>query len=270
VPPEQQFVSGERMTGILVYVIGPSGSGKDSLIAYARRGMNALYALTWNASVQAQRGLRPVFFARRYITRPVSTGGERHYPLRPEEFQLRENRGEFPLSWHSHGLCYGIGNEINTHLAQGAVVVVNGSRQYLPEAIKRYPKLLPVLISASPDVLRERLEKRGREASAAIRERLQGAVMDVPDRTGLIRLDNSGALPEAGEIFTDLLARLRRIRRFEAEDSVFTEISHDEHKNITFPQYKCAGKRVSRLRPQNGSGFPKLIHPNGKRLVVFS
>ena len=209
------------MTGTLVYVMGPSGSGKDSLIAYARRSMNTVYALTWNSS--SHTCLRPVLFARRYITRPATAGGERHIPLTQEEFQLFAAQDGFSMSWKSHGLRYGIGSEIDMSLAEGAVVVVNGSRKYLPEAMERYPELIPVLVSARPDVLRGRLEKRGREASAEIGERLLGASMNVPGIPGLIRLDNSGALEEAGAVFADLLVRLRRARAFEAGNSAFVE-----------------------------------------------
>ena len=200
------------MVGTLVYVMGPSGSGKDSLIAHVRQGPCAIYAMTWNISSTAQSILgpilRPIFFARRYITRPMNAGGEQHYPVTQEEFQFRKKQGDFALAWESHGLCYGIGADIDTHLAAGAVVVVNGSRAYLPEALRRYPSLLPVLIAARPDVLRERLEKRGRENRANIDERLAGASLR-PEVSALIQIDNSGSLAEAGRIFSDLFHRLR-------------------------------------------------------------
>jgi len=196
--------------GTLVYVMGPSGSGKDSLIAYVRRTLSAPYAQTWNASPWAL-GLRPVLFARRHITRPANAGGEPHHPLTREAFQSRKSRGGFALSWESHGLCYGIGNEVDLCLARGAVVVVNGSREYLPEAVANYPSLLPVLITARPEALRARLEKRGREHAADIEERLSGADMRLPDIPGLVRVDNSGSLEEAGRLFADMLHRLRRM-----------------------------------------------------------
>ncbi|MDR1849354.1 MAG: phosphonate metabolism protein/1,5-bisphosphokinase (PRPP-forming) PhnN [Zoogloeaceae bacterium] len=199
----------DRMNGTLVYVMGPSGSGKDSLMAYARRRMNAAYTLTWNASAAPRQGLRPVIFVRRHITRQANAGGERHHPITREEFQSCRNRGRFALAWESHGLCYGIGGEMNLHLAKGAVAVVNGSREYLPEAIKNYPELVPVLISATPEVLRKRLEKRGRETAPDIGERLQGATLPMPEIHNLIRLDNSGTLEEAGEFFADFLTCLR-------------------------------------------------------------
>jgi len=205
------------MSGTLVYVMGPSGAGKDSLMAYARRSMNTAYALTWNTLAGARQHLRPVLFARRYITRPADAAGERHYPLTPEQFQRRQDQGGFSLSWDSHGCRYGIGAEIDTSLAQQAVVVLNGSRQYLPAAMKKYPQLLPVLVSARPEALRHRLEKRGRETSADIDERLAGACMNMPDIVGLIRLDNSGALETSGKIFAELLTCLRRARAPETD-----------------------------------------------------
>ena len=198
------------MTGTLVYVMGPSGAGKDSLLAYARRGMSAAYAQTWNAPAQARQGLRPVLFARRYITRPADAGGERHHAVTPEAFQQLEAGGAFALSWESHGLRYGIGREADATLAAGAVVVVNGSREYLPAAAKKYPGLTPVLISARTEALRERLQRRGREAPEDIDERLAGADMKLPEATAsLIRLDNSGTLEETGQAFARLLLLLR-------------------------------------------------------------
>jgi len=204
------------MTGTLVYVMGPSGSGKDSLIAHVRQVMSAAYTLTWSICADARAALRPIFFARRYITRPANAGGERHYPLTREEFQLRKSRGDFSLSWESHGLCYGIDADIDSRLAAGAVVVVNGSREYLPEALQRYPTLLPVLIAARPEVLRERLEKRGRETQAGINERLAGATM-LPAVSALIQVDNSGSFAEAGRIFSDLFHHLRRMSTTESK-----------------------------------------------------
>ena len=207
------------MSGTLIYVMGPSGSGKDSLIAYVRRAVNAAYAQTWrigaNTAVNTRRGLSPVLFARRHITREVGAGGERHHPLTREEFQRRKISGEFSLAWESHGLCYGISAGIDSRLAQGALVIVNGSREYLPEAVKRYPALVPVIISVRPEILRARLEKRGREGAADIDERLAKAAMALPDIPGLadrlIRVDNSAELEEAGRRFANLCDRIRRV-----------------------------------------------------------
>lgn len=84
--------------GRLVYVMGPSGSGKDSLLAEARRQLPAG---------------APIVFAHRYITRPKNAGGEDHVEIAPAVFALLLQRGLFGLHWESHGLLYGLGREID-------------------------------------------------------------------------------------------------------------------------------------------------------------
>jgi ribose 1,5-bisphosphokinase len=176
--------------------MGPSGAGKDSILEYARR----------------KTGLapgQPVIFTQRYITRPADPDGERHCPLSREEFRLRRAAGFFALCWESHGLSYGIGRELDKILASGAVAVVSGSRLYLPEARKRYSNLVPVLITARADILRSRLEKRGREDAADIEERLgAAAAREIRPVPGLITVDNSGSLATAQRHFLKILRRI--------------------------------------------------------------
>ena len=108
------------MSGVLLYVIGASGSGKDSLINYARESLEQNFR---------------VVFAHRYITRPQDAGGENHVALSEAEFDSRLAQKLIPLHWRSHGLRYGIGCELNQWLAKGLTVILNGSRGYLSEAI---------------------------------------------------------------------------------------------------------------------------------------
>ena len=145
------------MSGILFYVIGASGCGKDSLMDYARA------ALAEDTNV---------FFAHRYITRPHDAGGENHVALSDSEFEARAAGKLFSMHWQSHGLRYGIGCEINQWLAKGHTVILNGSRAYLEQACRNYPELIPVLIEASADFLRSRLHTRGRESHSDIESRL--------------------------------------------------------------------------------------------------
>lgn len=182
---------GNSVMGKLVYVMGPSGAGKDTLLRHAREHLNP------------QR----VVFAQRHITRPLSqetaTGDERHIPLSEREFDTKRKQGEFAMHWQSHGLQYGISSAINDDLLQGRTVVVNGSRTYLPKALHRYPHMLPVLISARPDILRARLHARGRESGAELEERIEGGALtvDVP----CAYVDNSGPLEPALEKLLTLI-----------------------------------------------------------------
>lgn len=175
----------------LVYVMGPSGAGKDTLLHHARNHPDA----------------GGTVFAQRYITRPLpekaEEGSETHIFLAEADFIARKRAGFFALHWQSHGLRYGISTAIDAELGQGRTVVVNGSREYLPEALRRYPAMLPVLVHARPEILRERLRRRGREQGAAVEERLQGASLAVS--LPCVRIDNSGPLEHALSILLTLL-----------------------------------------------------------------
>jgi ribose 1,5-bisphosphokinase len=173
--------------GPLFYVVGPSGAGKDSVIAWARA-----------ASDPAR-----IAFAHRYITRPATPDAENHVALSFDEFEARRHRGWFALHWRSHGLSYGIGREIDLWQAAGIAVVINGSRAYLAEAAARYPELRPVLISAPADVREARLRARQRETGAALAERLDSH--PAIDHPRLATIDNSGELRSAGRALSDLL-----------------------------------------------------------------
>lgn len=179
--------------GTLFYIIGPSGSGKDSLITYAR---------------QVIAGGRAVLFAHRYITRPMDAGGENHIELSHAEFQKRRELGLFALDWESHQNFYGIGSEIVNWLNSGANVVVNGSREYLPVAAERFPAMRVVLIEVSPGVLRQRLTDRGRETPAEIEERIDRSQQIAPvAHPNLIVLTNDDPLAKSGTRFVEMLTK---------------------------------------------------------------
>lgn len=177
--------------GRLFYVIGPSGSGKDSLMRYGRERL------------AADPG---VIFAHRYITRPVELHGENHVALTEAEFNARLAASLFALHWESHGMRYGIGREINLWLAKGCNVVMNGSREYLPEARRLYPGLAAILVTVSPEVLAERLRARGRETEDQIARRLERARHFMRPEGQVDILRNDGELCEAGERLVQLLS----------------------------------------------------------------
>ncbi|WLH34314.1 phosphonate metabolism protein/1,5-bisphosphokinase (PRPP-forming) PhnN [Pseudomonas sp. FP2196] len=172
------------MDGRLIYLMGPSGSGKDSLIDAAREPLRAL-----NCEVM-----------RRVITRSAESVGEDAIGVTPEAFEKRQRSGDFSLAWQANGLAYGIPVEMDEWLKTGKHVLVNGSRANLRQALERYPTLLPVLLTVKDDVLRERLLRRGREPLDQIDARLarNGLFKDRRSSDAPVHLiDNSGALTDA-------------------------------------------------------------------------
>lgn len=165
--------------GRLIYLAGPSGAGKDSLLAWLR-------------------ARRPpgVVFARRTITRAATREGEQHLPVTPAQFDRMLEGGEFAMHWRSNGHAYGVGQEILHALDRGETVVMNGSREYLPQARALVPSLEFVRVTAPAEALRARLAARAREATDEIDQRLGR-----DPRVGGVALEiaNDGPIERAGE-----------------------------------------------------------------------
>jgi ribose 1,5-bisphosphokinase len=139
----------------VIYLIGASGSGKDSVLAGVRQWLNT----------EVLRPSPNLMIANRYICRDWQSGNENHIQLSEAEFQRRQQLGFFSLDWQANGLRYGIGKEIDLWLEKGQNVLVNGSREYLPAAMTIYGKV-------ETDILRQRLINRGRESLPDIEARL--------------------------------------------------------------------------------------------------
>lgn len=159
------------MTGRLIAVVGPSGAGKDTLLA------GALAA-------------RPDWvLVRRVITRPADAGGEDHDPATPEEFAARTARGDFAVHWTAHGLSYGIPAAVVGQAGTGATVLFNGSRAALAAARAAFPALDVVWITAPADVLAARIAARGRESQADAAARLARALDPPPPGARVVMND---------------------------------------------------------------------------------
>lgn len=187
-------------TGTMVAVVGPSGAGKDSLIHLA---------------MQHFAGRPDVHFVQRVITRPVDSGGEQHRGVLPAEFEAMRAQGAFAVDWDAHGLSYGIPASVHEKLALGHLVVANGSRSALPHWAKAFSSLLVINVTASPEVLAERLIARGRESREDILERLRRGSLTVDGDYDVVTIDNSGALAEAG---AKLIATLEAVLAGSARD----------------------------------------------------
>jgi len=180
----------------LIYVMGPSGAGKDSVLDWLRENLPPGMQVHW---------------AQRTITRPASAGGEAHEASDAEGFEHLRRQGAFALDWHANGLHYGITHTELARLQQGHWVLVNGSRGHLPHALQSHPGLQVVHITADPATLVQRLTQRQRETPEEIQQRVARASAFVVPK-GAIEILNNGTLAEAGR------ALLREIESGDAKD----------------------------------------------------
>ena len=186
------------MAGRLVYVMGPSGSGKDTVL----QGL--------------QSRLDGCHLACRIITRPVEAFEAHATSVSADEFNRLEARGDLAMAWRANGLAYGIPDGIDAVLDGGRDVLMNGSRAYLPQARARYANLLAVMLTVDPYILRQRLRTRGRENEAEIDARMernnQFAAATVDGRTsadGVFVIDNSGNVEQTIQSLTIFLQQAR-------------------------------------------------------------
>jgi ribose 1,5-bisphosphokinase len=176
--------------GRLLYVIGRSGVGKDSII-------NAIKPyLPENVRI-----------IRRYITREEDFTGECHYPISSKQFDIMLKNGDFCLHWESHGLKYGIGLELKDFLKHGLTVIVNGSREYLTNASKIFSRFEAIEITAETSIIVNRLINRNRETAESITERLERGMKDFsrPERLTYHTLDNSKDLSDTVSLFMNII-----------------------------------------------------------------
>ena len=165
--------------GRLFAVVGPSGAGKDSVMAELA---NARSDLHW---------------VRRVITRPAAQDDEPFDPVSVAEFETRLAGGQFVLHWEAHGLQYGVPACLRGILDAGQDAMVNLSRNVLEQAADQFPGLHVLNITAREEVRAKRLAARGRESAEDIARRL---ARDAPPFAGSLvvtQIDNSGALKDS-------------------------------------------------------------------------
>ncbi len=169
------------MSHRLVYVIGPSGAGKDSVLQGLRTD--------WPFA-------EPAHFARRTITRIVKPDDEQHEMVNAAGFAQLLHEQALAMHWQANGLSYGVRRSELEPLNLGHWLFVNGSRAYLPQILQAWPQATVVHVGASREVLAQRLAQRGRETEDAVAKRLAREVaLNLPAE--VILIDNNGALTES-------------------------------------------------------------------------
>jgi guanylate kinase len=151
--------------GRLVVVSGPSGAGKTSV----------LHRVFAQCSVPLVRSVSAT-------TRPPRIGeidGTDYHFLSPEEFKLRQQRGDFLESFEVFGKGHWYGtlkSEVSTGLTAGKWVVLEIDVQGAQAVMREFPDAVTIFLRpSSRDELERRLRGRGTETEEAIRQRLARA-----------------------------------------------------------------------------------------------
>jgi ribose 1,5-bisphosphokinase len=142
--------------GRLVVVVGPSGAGKDTLIAEARARL---------------AGDEAFVFPLRLVTR-AATAAEDHLTISDGDFARAVGRGEFAFWWEAHSLKYALPAALDGDIRAGRTVVCNVSRGVISALRLRYVQLSVVLVTAPAYVLAARLGGRGRASDGDLARRL--------------------------------------------------------------------------------------------------
>lgn len=160
-PPREGFVP-----GTLFIVSAPSGAGKTSLV-------RALLADDTGVSVSVS-----------FTTRPPRAGereGIEYHFVERDRFLAMIEAGEFLEHAEVFGNYYGTGRmEVASRLAQGSDVILEIDWQGAQQVRQAFPEAVGIFIlPPSSEVLRERLNGRGKDAPAVIERRLQAAVEEI-------------------------------------------------------------------------------------------
>jgi ribose 1,5-bisphosphokinase len=176
--------------GALVLVVGPSGSGKDTLIGLAR---------------QALADESRYIFPRRIITRIAQADAEDHDTMDVAAFQKAEAEGQFALSWGAHGLHYGITANSIASLAHGDTAIINVSRQVITAAEALGHRVTVLSIVCDGALLAERIAKRGRESAQEIATRLKREAPVHVTTARLIEIRNETKPDDVSGAFIDAI-----------------------------------------------------------------
>ena len=141
----------------LLYVVGPSGAGKDALINRLREipGLNS-----------------KIYFVKRQVDRPSHDSSPMDVFLSADDFVKAIESQSMAMNWCANQHQYGVKlSELKIALTY-PLALINGSRAYCLEVKKMYPQVEVVHITARESIIKERLMSRNRENATEIENRI--------------------------------------------------------------------------------------------------
>jgi phosphonate metabolism protein PhnN/1,5-bisphosphokinase (PRPP-forming) len=177
------MVAASIASDLLIFVVGRSGSGKDTLM---RKAMDILLLKKI-----------PVSILKRTITRPSDKTEESFY-VSNTEFLKKLDENEFALSWSAYDNWYGCPRApLEDSLKRGEIIMVNVSRSVLYEAREKYPQSKILFIDVPISLAEKRIKARGRENDHLLTERLNRMKETVDMPTPDLIIHNDGDLEKA-------------------------------------------------------------------------
>jgi ribose 1,5-bisphosphokinase len=172
----------------IILIVGPSGSGKDTLLKYAKEYFN-----------------EKLNFVKRYITRE-SDINESNYYIDEYAFEILRHNCYFASSWNAHGNYYGIPKRF----IKSGLNIISVSRARIVDFENLYDEVYTINITIKKDQLEQRLLQRAREDKENIEERLSRTYENIIARN-LIEFDNSSPIEESSKKFINILKEIENV-----------------------------------------------------------
>ncbi len=171
--------------GKIIVVVGPSGTGKSTLV---NRLMDEFNQLRWSVS---------------FTTRSIRKGeveGKHYFFVSKEEFLEKKDRGEF-IEWAEvHGNFYGTSKEfVISQIDQGIDLLFDLDVQGSTQMKKAFGDFAKVIYIAPPsfEILEQRLRERKTESDKTINLRLRNARRDLQSKDDFDHLITNDDLEKA-------------------------------------------------------------------------
>jgi ribose 1,5-bisphosphokinase len=142
----------------LLYFVGPSGAGKDTLINRLR---------------QTPHFSSEIYFVKRLVDRPAHESTLLDEYLSSSDFAKALDHQELAMHWVANEHQYGIRVSELIQAASYPISVINGSRAYAFELKNKYPHAEIIHITASELTIKDRLQNRQRENNFEIDKRIK-------------------------------------------------------------------------------------------------